>query len=281
MKTTMKTIKQWLAFILTALVVVFLFGIIFIVTDLVKPTPSFFLELAAVLTLTILMKTWWYDFAEDKRLSEEDIEQEKEKYFKIVDETIKDSNDLDKFLIILNKENRDNFIKNKIGCRTATNLGKKNWLLCVLHPSWKKLTKEEIGQIRYNNLYFKIQRKADKLRQVKSEEIMALSDSDMLYDSKNHLKAKKRAFQVTTTITSFLLTTLLASIAMKEILLNWTNVFRFVGYLCSMAWTIAYTVIRAYKQTGDETIDYFNRLKFIIDKYATYKEKGGSVNGSN
>lgn len=279
MKTTMKTIKQWLAFILTALVVVFLFGIIFIVTDLVKPTPSFFLELAAVLTLTILMKTWWYDFAEDKRLSEDDISKEKEKYFKIVDETIKDSNDLDKFLVLLNKENRDNFIKNKIGCRTANNLGKKKWYMFILHPSWKKLTAEEIGQIRYNTLYFKTQRKADKLRQVKSEEIMALSDSEMLYDSKNHLKTKKRAFQVTTTITSFLLTTLLASIAMKEILLNWTNVFRFVGYLCSMAWTIAYTVMKAYKQTGEETLDYFNRLKFIIDKYATYKEKGGSVNG--
>lgn len=277
----MKTIKQWLAFILTGLVVIFLFGIIFIVTDLVQPTPSFFLELGAVLTLTILMKTWWYDFAEDKRLTEQDILDEKAKYFKIVDETIKDSNDLDKFLVILNQENRENYIKSKMGCVTAKHLSKKNWFTCLFRPDWKKLTKEEIGQIRYNARYFKIQKKADKLKQIKSEEIMALSDSEVLYDAKNHLKTKKRLFQLTTTITSFLLTTLLASIAMKEILLNWTNVFRFVGYLCSMAWTIAYTAIKAYKQTGDETFDHYNRLKYIIDKYATYKIKEGADNGSN
>jgi hypothetical protein len=61
--------------------------------------------------------------------------------------------------------------------------------------------------------------------------------------------------------------------AMEEIMLNWANVFKYVGYLCAMAWTIASTVIKAYRQTGDETFDYFSRLKFIVDKYATYKAK--------
>jgi hypothetical protein len=63
-------------------------------------------------------------------------------------------------------------------------------------------------------------------------------------------------------------------------MLNWANVFRYIGYLCAMAWTIASTVIKAYRQTGDETFDYFSRLRFIVDKYATYKEKEVSDNGN-
>ena len=277
MKTTMKTIKQWLAFILTALVVVFLFGIIFIVTDLVKPTPSFFLELAAVLTLTILMKTWWYDFAEDKRLNEQDLVDEKTKYFKMLDEVVLDTNDLDDYLIVLNQENRNHYIKNKIGARTAKNMAVKSKWLCFWHPAYKKLTETEIGVIRYNKLYFKYQRKADKLRQIKSEEIMALSDTEYLYDAKNYRKEVKRRYQVASTILSTFFTILIASIAFKEIMLNWVNVFRYVTYLFSIVTTIAMTVVKAYKTTGEETLDWFSRLKFILDKYACYKEKLGGV----
>ena len=78
-----------------------------------------------------------------------------------------------------------------------------------------------------------------------------------------------------------MLTVALSVLAMEEIMLNWANVFRYIGYLCAMAWTIASTVIKAYRQTGDETFDYFSRLRFIVDKYATYKEKEVSENGKS
>ena len=59
MKVTIKTIKQWLAFILTFLVALTLFAIIFIKAGIVQPSPNFFLELSIVLLLSVLMKVWW------------------------------------------------------------------------------------------------------------------------------------------------------------------------------------------------------------------------------
>lgn len=281
MKVTIKTIKQWLAFILTFLVAVTLFGIIFIKTGIVKPSPSFFLEVGIVLLLSVLMKVWWYDYTEERRLSEDDLKQEKIDYFKIVDQVILDTNHFEKYVVILNQENREHYIKNKIGSRSPKKLSEVTWWHYLWHPSWRKLTPEVIGNIRYSKLYYKIQRKADKLKPIKSEHIMALSDSEQLYDSRNHLPFKKRMFQLISTIGSFLLTIALSVMAMEEIMLNWANVFRYIGYMCTMAWTIASTVIKAYRQTGDETFDYFARLKFIIDKYAAYKEKEVSEDGKS
>ena len=92
----------------------------------------------------LMMKIWWYDFAEDRRLGEDDIKNAKDKYFKMVDDNIEDSSDLDKFLVVLNKENRDHFITNKLGCRTIKNLSKKTFWLCLFHPRYRKMTAEEI-----------------------------------------------------------------------------------------------------------------------------------------
>lgn len=275
----MKTIRNWLAFGITVILLVVLFGIIFISLDLVTPGPSFFLELSIIIGLNFTMRVFWYDFAEEKRLSEQDISDAREVYFKIIDDVIEDSNDLDKFLVILNQENKTHYIKNKIGSRNPKNMAVKNKWICFWHPSYKNLTKEEIGQVRYDKLYFKYQRKADKIKPIKSEDIMALSDSDMLYDAKNYAKDKKRRYQTISTILSTGFTILIASIAFKEIMMNWENVFRYITYIFSIAITIAITVNKAYKTTGDETLDWFNRLEFIVDKYATYKEKGGSDNG--
>lgn len=268
-----KAIKNWLAFGITVLLLVVLFGVIFVTLDLATPGPSFFLELGIIVVLTFLMRFFWYDFAEDRRLNEDDLLQERDKYFKMVDEVVKDTNDLDEYLVLLNQENREHYIKNKIGCRTAKNLAKKNKWLCFWHPSYKELTANEIGEIRYNKLYFKIQRRADKLRPIKSDEIMALSDKEVLYDVKNYRKTKKRAYQIASTILSTGFTVLIASIAFREIMLDWTNVFRYVTYLFSILSTIAMTVLKAYRVTGEETKDWYSRLKFVLDKYACYKEK--------
>lgn len=268
-----KAIKNWLAFGITILLLVVLFGVIFVTLDLATPGPSFFLELGIIVVLTFLMRFFWYDFTEDRRLNEDDLLQERDKYFKMVDEVVKDTNDLDKYLVLLNQENREHYIKNKIGCRTAKNLAKKNKWLCFWHPSYKELTANEIGEIRYNKLYFKIQRRADKLRPIKSDEIMALSDKEVLYDVKNYRKTKKRAYQIASTILSTGFTVLIASIAFREIMLDWTNVFRYVTYLFSILSTIAMTVLKAYRVTGEETKDWYSRLKFVLDKYACYKEK--------
>lgn len=272
-RNPMKIIKQWLSALLTALTVGVLFAVIFIEGGFVTPSPDFFKELLVVCCLTLMMKIWWYDFAEDKRLNEQDISTAKTDYFKIVDTVILDVDELDDYLKILNKENREHFIKNKIGSRTPKTLANKNWFMCLIHPSYRKLTPEEIGQIRYDKLLYKIQRKADNLREVKSEEITSLTTSEMLYDSKNYAKQHKRTYQIVTTIVSLILTTTLAVMALESLLLSWINVFKYITYLCSMTFTIAWTIMKAYRQTGEDTFDHLNRLKFIVDKYATYKEK--------
>jgi hypothetical protein len=223
---------------------------------------------------------WWYNYAEDKRLAEDDIKEEKINYFKIVDSTILDTNHFEKYLKILNQENRQNRIKNLLGSRTPETLAVKKWYMYVIHPSWKKKTKEEIGSIRYAKLYYKVLRKADKLKQIKSAQIMALSDTKELYDASNYLNKKKRNFHIFTTILSTVLVTALAMMAIDQLLLNWGNVIRFVGYLVAIVWTIAYSVIVGYKQTGEETFDYYSRLKHIIDKYAAYKESEGGNDGN-
>lgn len=273
MKVQIKAIKQWLAFILTALVAITLFGIIFIRAGIVQPTPEFFMELAIVLLLTLFMKVWWYDYTEERRLAEEDLKDLRSEHFEYITERIKDINDLDEYLVVLNNENKEHYIKNKLGSRTAKTLEEIKWWHKIIHPKWRKLQPAEIGEIRYSKLYYRIQRKADNLPPIKSEHIMALSNSEQLYDARNHLPTKKRLFQLISTIGSFFLTTAFSILAMEQIILSWANVFRYVGYLAAMTWTIAYTIIKAYKQTGDETIDYFNRLRVIVDKYTSYKSK--------
>ena len=256
-----------------------LFAIIFIVFDLVEPSPQFFLELGLVLCLTLCMKIMWYDSTEEKILLSDEITTEKKNYFELIDERIEDVNDLEKYLVVLNQENRDHFIKNYIGSRTAKNLSKKTKRLCFWHPSYKKMTEDEIGVERYNKIYFKAQRKADKIKPITSEEIMALAESSLLYDSKNHAKEKKRAFQITTTLFTFVLVTGISLIAVKEIAANWNSIFRFIGYLCSMVWTVTYTIIVSSKNTRNETLGQLDRLKLIVDKYATQKNKEEELNG--
>ena len=267
-----RAVKQWLAVILTLLVIFTLFGIIFVKAGIVQLTPEFFMELSIVLLLGLLMKVWWYDYTEEKVLSDPEMKQEKDKYFAIIDKVVLDANDLEKYLVILNQENKEHFIKNKIGSRTSKNLSQKSWWMLILHPSWRKLTPEQIGEIRYAKLYYRTQRQADRLKPIKSEQIMALSNSEQLYDARNHLQTKKRTFQIVSTMGSFLLTTVFSMQAIEQIMLNWENVFKYVCYLFTITFSIAWTVIKAHKQTKDETLDYYSRLKFIVDKYATYKE---------
>lgn len=267
-----RAVKQWLAVILTLLVIFTLFGIIFVKAGIVQLTPEFFMELSIVLLLGLLMKVWWYDYTEEKVLSDPEMINEKNKYFAIIDKVVLDANDLEKYLVILNQENKEHFIKNTIGSRTSKNLSRKSWWMLLIHPSWRKFTPEQIGEIRYAKLYYRTQRQADRLKPIKSEQIMALSNSEQLYDARNHLQTKKRTFQIVSTMGSFLLTTVFSMQAIEQIMLNWENVFKYVCYLFTITFSIAWTVIKAHKQTKEETLDYYSRLKFIVDKYATYKE---------
>lgn len=278
MKIEMKHIKQILAFALTIVLLIGLFALIFVETGLATPSPSFFLELGIVLLLTITVKIWWYDYSEEKRLNEKDILDRKQQYFNYVDSVVEDVNDLDSYIEILNEENKKNYIKNKIGCRTEKLLSKKTKWLCFIHPSYRKKTPEEIGKIRYDKLVKKYSRKADKIKPINTEALISLSDSEVLYDANNYMKKKKFAFQALTTVLSAALMIGLACLAIKNIMLNWVNLFRYIAYLCAISYTIGITVVSANRITGTETFNYLERLTFIIRKYDDYKTERGDSN---
>lgn len=271
-KTPIKFIRKWLSIILTTLVVVILFGIIFIQLDLIEPSASFFVELGCVLILSLQMKVYWYSYGENKRLEEDlTLQDSKNDYYKQVDTVIKDQNEFDIFIQHLNKENKENYVNNKIGSRTAQTLSKSNKLFLFFNPKYKNKLPLEIGELRYEKLVKKYNRKADKLRKIKTSDFVSLSDTETLYDSKNYIKIKKRSYQIFTTLGAMLIMILLASIAFKEMLLNWESVFRFATYLGTIVWSSLMTVITSYKIAGDETMDYFARLSGMLNKYETWE----------
>lgn len=253
---------------------IFLFGVIFIRLGFVELSTAFFLELGAVLLITIQTRLWWWSNSEDKRLAEPDIKDVKKQYYVNVDHIVKDVNDFEEYTKILNIENRDNYVRNKMGSRKPENM-KLNFID-------KKILKRTQLE-KYNALYFKLQRKADKLREIRASEITSLTETKTLYDSRNHLKSKKRTYHIGMSVVSFVLTTFLASMAFKELLLNWQNAARFLGYLFAIVWTIGMTIMTAYKVSGGETLDHIARLQVILDKYEAYKggKKDGNIQNSD
>ena len=91
----------------------------------------------------------------------------------------------------------------------------------------------------------------------------------------------KTIYLVVTGIVSILASILFASIMYQELLLNISNIFRYVSYLAIIAITIGTTIKTAWSMTIDLTTDFLVRLEHIINKYVQYKKRGGVVNGIN
>lgn len=249
-KNTVQTIKSFLAFVITVLTAVVLFGIIFVSLGLATPSPAFFLELGGVVLLTLEMKIFWYDWAENKRYEDDDIKKAKGIYDDNVSKEVKDITHLEKFLTTLDEQNREDFVKHKLGIRTKDNT--KN----------------------YAKIKMKFERRAyRKIKRIRSVEIMTRGESPQFIDSKNYTKSNKRAYQIITSIVSMATSVFIASIVFNSLMLSWESAFRFATYLFSIGFTILTTIFKAYKSTGDETLDHLLRLQLILDKYKTHKEK--------
>jgi hypothetical protein len=218
--------------------------------------------------LTIQVRVWWWNNTEEKRLKDDDIKQAKENYYKNLDDTVTDRQDFDDFIIVLNEENRQNYISNKLGSRNKDNIK-----LNLIDKYILKRSQLE----KYNALYFRILRKADKLKKIKSGEITSLTELKLLYDSKNYLKIKRKAYHFGMSIISFIFTTLIASVVFKELTITPENAFRFTLYLFSIVWTLGLTILTASKIVGTEVLDHIVRLQDILEKYKSYK--GGKKDG--
>lgn len=250
MKIAIKKVKDILTVALTSLMVVVLFGVIFVSLDLVELSWSYILECFIVVVLTVQIKILWYPFGEERRREQPDLEEKKTQYYTYVDANIRNMDDFEVFLKELNQENKDNYVANKMGSRTLKNT----------------------PEAQYNKLYFKYLRKADKLREIRSSDIVELTNTKVVADTQNYTEQKKRAYQIITTITSAVTMIGLASIAFKELMLNPASIFRFVTYIATIGSTMVTTIYKAYTTYGAETLDHLARCSYVVKRYISWKE---------
>lgn len=249
MKNLYKTLTKYLAIGVTVLIAVVLFGFIFVTMGWAEPGPEFFIELGGIAILVIIIRITWYNWAEEQKLKDEELKKSIDTYDAYADKEITDTYDFEKFLVLLNKENRDNYVLNKLKGRTAKNCPK------------------------YDKLKAKYERMAVVfVKEIKSCDVKTRGETKNLYDSKNYRKQKKVVYQVASTIISIGITTLIAFTAFKQITMSWENVFRYCTYLCSMGITMWLSITTGYRNTENETLDHLSRLQFIVDKYVNYKE---------
>lgn len=301
----MKNLKKWLSTIITILLLVVLFGVIFVPLDFVEVTdPKFYIELALVSVLLIIIKITWYDNVEEARLNESDIKDAKEAYDDMVEREVTDVNDFENFLPELDEENQTKLVTYLMGKKTPESLGKIKYnklvrryrreaykLFPVTVENYKEARKNYIedkldgrtaaslGQEKYDKLYKKARDKADKIPLLVATEILTRGESGKPYDSKNYTNKKKRKWQLISTITSIGISIGLASLAYNQITMNWESVFRYITYVYSIGQAIVLTVIQARKNTYNETMSHLERLSVIIKKYSC-KKKGGKINGN-
>jgi hypothetical protein len=201
----------------------------------------------------IMVKMWWYNWAEDKKLNEKELKDKERNFVDMVDSSVEDKNELEQYLILLTKENRDYYVESK-----TYGFKKDGRIYKILFRVFTILSYIVVPKL-------------------KGSDLITLTSTKSLYDSKNHRKRKKVIFQTGTSIVTTALVILIGNIAFKELLLNWANLFRFLLYLFSIVWTIFTTIIYAYRITEEETIDHILRLQHILDKYVSWKNSGGKI----
>lgn len=309
----MNKLKNWFSWILTVLIIIILFGVIFLTLEIAVLNKQFFVELGLIATLSIQMRFLWYSWTEYRVDDEEEVIDLIDTYDKNVLKSVTNTEDFEDFMVVLNEENRINYIQNKMRNRNKDNLAVKQWwkIWWIIKakknilPEWEKFLNEEadrlnysqndiksmikdyknhfklefkrrleteIGILRFNRLDRIIGKKASRLRKVTSIEIMTRGTSKIIIDVRSKAKSKKAVYHSVSAISTLFTSTLFASIMYKEIMLNWENVFRYLGYLFTLAYTIISTIFKAYRLYKDEVTGHLSKLQYVLDRYESYKE---------
>ena len=187
------TVKSSLGIVLTTLTLIILFGIVFVGTGLAELSNRFYTELLCVSILAIQTRFFWYNDTEAKVLLEEDIVKAKKAYDDMIDNTKIDITQLDKCLDELDIENRKTYRDSLIGFHTKDNT--KPW--------------------KYKWIVWRANVKADKIKKLKSTDIMTRGNAVVLYDTTNYITKEKISYQVFSGVLSVCITVVLASIAFE------------------------------------------------------------------
>lgn len=255
----MKAVKGQLQLLMSALftltIVVVLFVIIFVVFDKQEPNAQFWTELVTTSVLAISAKITWYSSSESNRMGESDIVSAKDKYFKYVDDNVTDIKDFDAFLIQFNEERRQKYIARKIGSRTPENC--KN----------------------FDKIVQKIQRKADKLRETTSIELITNTAVTDDMNTRDYTKIYKGIYLSFGTAISLFCSILLAFVAVKDIMWNIANLFKYLSYLFTVLTSTVSAVLKARKNTAKGVLDHLSRMSYVITRYINYKKEAVASNG--
>lgn len=255
----MKAVKGQLQLLMSALftlmIVMVLFVIIFVVFDKQEPNAQFWTELVTTSVLAISAKITWYSSSESNRMEESDIVSAKDKYFKYVDDNVTDIKDFDAFLVVLNEERKQKYITRKIGSRTPENC--KN----------------------YDKLLSKYQRKADKLKETTSIELITNTAVTDDMNTRDYTKIYKGIYLSFGTAISLFCSILLAFVAVKDIMWNVANLFKYLSYLFTVLTSTVSAVLKARKNTAKGVLDHLSRMSYVITRYINYKKEVVSSNG--
>lgn len=241
--------KQWLASIVTILMVVVLFGIIFVQLDIAEPTPTFFIEIAIIAALMAVVRFFWYNDGESKAADEEAIVAAKNAYGVRVSEVIQSQEDFEVYLEYLNAENRRLWIQNKLRGKTEKNC--------------------ENYQEIYNKL---VDQSYKKVKPITISQILTRSPKNQVITAKDYTKMLKTLYQVFSVVFSLGSSIVLAFLAYESLKLSWTNVFRYITYLFSIVWSLFTANIKGYRTYKTETIDHISRLTMIVNRYEDWKK---------
>lgn len=255
----MKAVKGQLQLLMSALftlmIVMVLFVIIFVVFDKQEPNAQFWTELVTTSVLAISAKITWYSSSESNRMGESDIVSAKDKYFKYVDDNVTDIKDFDAFLVVLNEERKQKYITRKIGSRTPENC--KN----------------------YDKLLSKYQRKADKLKETTSIELITNTAVTDDMNTRDYTKIYKGIYLSFGTAISLFCSILLAFVAVKDIMWNIANLFKYLSYLFTVLTSTVSAVLKARKNTAKGVLDHLSRMSYVITRYINYKKEAVASNG--
>ena len=249
MKAVKGQLQLLMSTLFTLMIVMVLFVIIFVVFDKQEPDAQFWTELITTSVLAISAKITWYSSAESNRMEEADIVTAKDKYFRYVDDNVTDIKDFDAFLVMLNQERKEKYITRKMGSRTPENC--KN----------------------YDKLLLKYQRKADKLKETTSIELITNTGITDDTNTRDYTKVYKGIYLSFGTAISLFCSILLAFVAVKDIMWNVANLFKYLSYLFTVLTSTVSAVLKARKNTAKGVLDHLSRMSYVITRYINYKKE--------
>lgn len=243
-------LKKWIGPTLAILTIIALFGVVFLELGWAERSSRFYTELALVSVLALQSRFYWFESAESKVLSSDEIISAKKIYDDMIERTKINVTELDLCLIEMDRENYENSLKSTIGFSTPQNIGQK----------------------KYKKLVAKAHKNANKIKKLKSSDVLTRGENLVLYDSKNYQNKNKFTYQVVSGLLSIAIVIIITMIAFEQIKMSWENLFRYLMYVWSMFVSMVMTIIYATKKTRDNTLEHLSRLQLIVDRFVIWRD---------